>query len=211
MTIVFDLDGTLIDSIGDITAAVNTLRSARKQPLLSETACAEFVGWGAKYLLQHTIDFDPEHGKEVYREFISAYSDVIGQFAHPYQGIPELLSALHTDGHTLAVLSNKPHELTVRCVQEALPNVFTSVLGKRDGIPAKPDPYGLSESVALFGNQQSVFVGDSEVDVQTARHAGVDCIAVSWGLRSKAQLEEAKAAVIVDSVAQLQSALNKGN
>lgn len=208
MLIVFDLDGTLIDSIGDITAAVNLVRQARSQAELSQEFCSQHVGWGARYLLERTVEYPAAEGKAVYAEFIEAYKRVIGVYAKPYDGIPEVLLSLKSDGHTLAVLSNKPHELTVSCVAKALPDVFTTVFGKRVDVPAKPAPDALLEITSVHATLASVFVGDSEVDVQTAAAASVPCIAVSWGLRTIEQLHTAHAPRIVHTPAELLQELN---
>lgn len=184
---VFDLDGTLVDSLEDLAVAMNeVLREAGRaeHPI---DAYRGFIGWGAADLVRRAAP-DGDHDA-LLAEFRQRYHGRgLDHASHPYDGIPELLRTLVERRVPLAVLSNKPHAATVAVVARFFPDVpFIAVVGAREGVPHKPDPTSALEIVEALGVDAAscVFVGDTEVDMQTARNAGMTPIGVAWGFRAE--------------------------
>jgi phosphoglycolate phosphatase len=196
--IIFDLDGTLIDSLTDIANAANQTIGKLNAPSHSIDAYRYFVGDGLFMLMKRALPADT--GDEVISEscrvFKAIYEKNWYNTTRPYNGIEELLSLLVESGIKLAVLSNKPHLFTQQCVARFFPDaIFYPVYGYREGIPAKPDPTG-AQSIAdtlKVSPGKCVFVGDSSVDMHTAVAAHMIPVGVAWGFRSVKELKEAGA------------------
>ena len=195
---IFDLDGTLLDTLADLAGAANTMLQESGFPTHPDSAYVNFIGNGMAMLVTRAL---PENARdeatvtrctERYREL---YAEGWNKETAPYAGIPEALDQLEADGWSLGVVSNKPHEFTKLCIDHFFPGRFACVLGQRDHVPRKPDPAGLLEAAEFLGAspEQAIYVGDSGVDVKTSIAAGIECIAVLWGFRSKEELEEAGA------------------
>jgi len=190
--LIFDLDGTLADTLRDIMDAMNHALAARGLPVHGPDAYRSFVGEGASQLVRNAL---PPGRDELVPELLAAYR--AHYLAHlivhtqPYPGIPELLSELQARGLPLAVLSNKPHELTTRVVAALFPGVpFAGVLGQRPDHPRKPDPAGALELCSALGHAPGdiALVGDTRTDMQTALAAGMIAIGVRWGFRDAPEL-----------------------
>ncbi|BDD87202.1 HAD family hydrolase [Desulfofustis limnaeus] len=201
--LLFDLDGTLIDSLADIADAVNETLGLFNLPLHPLDAYRRFVGDGVQMLLRRALpqslaERPPERFVETFQELYRAH---LNRKTRPYRGIADALQQLQQRMVPLAVLSNKPDELAKLCVHRFFPSIaFSLVFGQRDGVPRKPDPAAalsiaraLQVPVELCG-----FVGDSAVDMATGKAAGMTCIGVEWGFRERAELEAAGADVIID-------------
>jgi phosphoglycolate phosphatase len=190
--IIFDLDGTLADTLDDITDALNAVLIRMGLPRHGRTATSEWVGWGVRHLVEHAVPGEAHHRlDEAVAAFRAEYAGNLIRTTAPYPGVPELLDGLADDGIPLAVLSNKPHDMTCRIMAEAFGHwSFAPVLGKRDGVPGKPDPTSAHEIAAQLGLDagQIAFVGDTQVDLQTATAAGMIPIGVGWGFRPAAAL-----------------------
>ena len=199
--VLFDMDGTVLDTLEDLKDAVNATLRAFDMPQrsLEEVRC--FVGNGALRLFEQAVA--PGSSQETVLEALAWFKAYYDKHCliktAPYDGIMALLAELKEQGVKLAVVSNKPHS----AVQE-LSNLFFAdymeySIGQQDAIARKPAPDMLWHTVERMGLELSdcVYIGDSEVDVATARNAGMDCIAVSWGFRTVAELEAAGAACIV--------------
>ena len=178
-------------------------RSCRiKQCAVSEEDTKRMVGNGARILITRAMGeraADIELYDKVYRDYNEAYDADPYYLTEPYEGIPEMLSALKEQGITLAVLSNKPDTAVKLAVDHFFPGMFTLVIGARDGIPLKPDPTALFNMLEALGASPSetAYIGDSEPDVLIAKSASVGLpIAVSWGFRSVEQLKSAGAELI---------------
>lgn len=192
--VVFDLDGTLLDTLADIACAMNRVLAGRGLTHYPVGDYRWFVGDGAEVLVRRTLSGHGA-GEEMVRqclaEFKSAYAESWNVRTKPYPGIPELLDALEKKGLLMAVLSNKPHELTVRCVEAFLPRWrFAAVLGEQPGRPRKPDPAGAFE-IAEFLHvppQDIIYLGDTATDMQTAIAAGMMPVGALWGFRPAAEL-----------------------
>ena len=203
--VLFDMDGTLLDTLADMAAAVNHILSVHGYPLRTVEEVRAFVGNGARKLMERSLPPDVtgdafEALLEEYRQWYEAHACVR---TAPYPGVPAVLAALHRAGVRCAVVSNKPDGATRELAARFFPDL--PAFGQRDGIPAKPAPDMVYHALAELGVEASAaaYVGDSEVDVALARNAKLPLIAVSWGFRGREALEEAGAALVVDDAATL--------
>lgn len=190
--LIFDLDGTLVDSLDDIALHLNAMLVARGLGPRSRAEIGEWVGYGAEQLVVRAMPH-PEQVADALAEFRAGYRARPVVHTKMYDGLASVLDAI-TDGRKLAILSNKPHDLTVAVADTLLGRwPFAVIAGQRPGKPHKPDPAALLDVAAELAVEPSacVMIGDSEVDIATARAAGVASIGVSWGLRPQAILVEA--------------------
>ncbi len=211
--IVFDLDGTLADTIGDIACSLNAALAGLAYPTLSEWEVQKLVGHGLRQLCSDAL---PEEKKDdsrrVFRALEAHYSEHCCDRTRPYDGVQRLLVKLRAAGKTLAVASNKPHKNAMQVVNACFPrDSFSMILGSMDKFPNKPAPDMLRFIMDYFSvsPEETLFVGDSEVDVAFAKNAGVDCIAVSWGFRSRKTLLAGGAKRIADDAEELLAAILK--
>ena len=201
---IFDLDGTLLNTIGDLAVACNAALALRGLPQHSYEEYAGFVGNGILRLVERALPEplrSPENVALMRADFVRYYMEHIDAYTHPYEGIPELLAELERRGIGMAVASNKFQAGTEKLVRRFFPDMpFDPVLGQREGVPLKPDPTVVEEILARTGTprERVLYVGDSGIDILTARAAGVRSAGVAWGFRSRAELEEAGADRIVD-------------
>lgn len=203
--VLFDMDGTLLDTLADMAAAVNHILSVHGYPLRTVEEVRAFVGNGARKLMERALPPDVtgdafEALLEEYRQWYEAHACVR---TAPYPGVPAVLAALHRAGVRCAVVSNKPDGATRELAARFFPGL--PAFGQQDGIPAKPAPNMVYHALAELGVEASAaaYVGDSEVDVALARNAKLPLVAVSWGFRGREALEEAGAALVVDDAATL--------
>jgi len=212
--IIFDLDGTLLDTIEDLANSVNHALKAFNFPVHPVEAYRFFVGNGVNKLLERALPEDKRNAdfiSMVKHEFIKHYFVHAEEFTKPYPGIAELITRLAAEGYQLAVASNKVHEATVQLVKRYFPSVqFAAVFGQRDGFPAKPNPGILEEIISIAGVDKSevLYVGDSGVDVATAINAKVAFTGVLWGFRPQKELEELGAVSFVESAEELYRLIN---
>lgn len=191
--LIFDLDGTLVDSLGGIAASLNHALASSGLPGHSLAAVRGFIGNGARVLIQRAAPADA--GEPLIRDLEQAFKDHYDvnwpAGTQAYDGIPELLETLQNRGYPLAVLSNKPHPFTAAMVSRMFPEIrFTTVLGQRPGIAHKPDPAGALAIAGEFGMSPGdcIIIGDSTMDIETARNAGMRSIAVTWGFHDRDRL-----------------------
>lgn len=191
--VVFDLDGTLLNTLTDLTHAVNHVLSAHGFPLREEREIRRFLGNGAKQLIADSLpkDTDKETEEICYREYLKWYTAHAALATAPYEGICELLEELHQRGIKTAVVSNKGDVQVKALVQKHFPQIPIAI-GEREGIRRKPHPDSVLEALRelQIPPSQAVYVGDSEVDLQTARNANLCAAAVSWGFRDEGDLKE---------------------
>jgi phosphoglycolate phosphatase len=212
--IIFDLDGTLLDTIEDLANSVNHALKAFNFPVHPVEAYRFFVGNGVNKLLERALPEDKRNAdfiSMVKHEFIKHYFVHAEEFTKPYPGIAELITKLAAQGYQLAVASNKVHDATVQLVKRYFPTIhFTAVFGQRDGFPAKPNPGILEEIITIAGVDKSevLYVGDSGVDVATAINAKVAFTGVLWGFRPQKELEELGAISFVKSAEELYCLIN---
>lgn len=207
--VIFDLDGTLIDSLADIATAANFVLADNGYPVHPIASYRTFVGDGVKTLFERALPADQNSVPIVNRcagAFSSAYARTWKVQTRLYAGVAELLDTLCASPLRLAVLSNKPDAFTKTCMAhfcEAWP--FAAIAGQREEIPKKPDPAGALRIALELGLEprEIAFVGDSSVDMQTARNAGMFAIGVSWGFRPVAELWDNGAERVIDSPGEL--------
>ena len=213
-TLIFDLDGTLLDTIGDLAAAGNHVCREYGWPERSAEAFKAMVGHGMINLM---TQFSPPEARsdaqiaETLRRFNAYYAAHSMDTTKPFPGVPELLARLKADGAQMAVYSNKADEFTTVLMERFFPGAFAWVQGKKPGIPTKPDPTGLNGILAALGAERSatLYVGDSATDIRTGHNAGLTVCAVTWGYRPRASLEAAEPEAIVDSAAELEMVIRR--
>lgn len=188
--VIFDLDGTLLDTIADLGEAVNHVLAKRGLPLHTRDEYVRKVGHGVRNLvtisLPEELQSDEALIDECLADFKAWYTAHIDVYTHPYPGMQQLLRDLHSKGVKLAVASNKFQSGTEYLVDKFFGDVpFAAILGNRDGFPLKPDPAIVEECLRCAGVQRSeaILVGDSLTDMKTAENGGIPGIAVSWGYR----------------------------
>ena len=209
--ILWDLDGTLIDTLEDLSDAVNHALSLRGLPLHTVAEYRRMVGHGVRNLvkqaLPQALQADDAYIDTALADFKTYYSAHIDIHTRPYPGMQELLADLSAAGIKMAVASNKFQEGTERLIREFFPAVdFVSILGNRPGYPLKPSPEIVEEVLSAAGVSRSdaILVGDSPTDMRTAANGGIDALAVSWGYRT---VEELAGNRLVHSVEELRDAL----
>ncbi len=208
---IFDLDGTLLNTLSDIACACNTMLQRHGFPVHVENAYRQFVGNGFATLTKRILPknvlkkLDDEELNNFILEGKALYHTSLHVRTKPYIGMPEALAELKKRNVSLAVLSNKPDPETKELVNHFFPGIFPVVHGGRDGIPLKPDPTAVYETIADLGvaKEQCAYVGDSNVDMMTAANAGLFSIGVTWGFRGEAELAESKASALVSRAEEL--------
>ncbi|WP_025724767.1 HAD family hydrolase [Acholeplasma granularum] len=185
-TIIFDLDGTLLNTLDDITNCVNyTLNKLNLKPV-DTLEVRGFLGNGAKVLIQKSLKKNAHlivEALDIYLPYLEKNSMILTK---PYPNILNILNKLK-EKYNLAVVSNKHQNGVDKVINHYFPNIFDLVIGERDNLPKKPDPKPLLYAVEKLEStiEKSIFIGDSEVDLQTANNAKMDVIGVTWGFRDK--------------------------
>jgi phosphoglycolate phosphatase len=204
---IFDLDGTLLDTLGDLADSTNYIMRQYGYPERTITEVRSFVGNGIRKLLERSAPngTSPEEIDRMFEMFKEYYRAHCADKTKPYDGIMELLHALKKKGVKLAVVSNKADYAVKALCEQYFPGYFDEAVGERVGIARKPAPDTVHEVLKnlKIDKSQAVYIGDSEVDVETAKNAEMDCIAVDWGFRDKEVLENAGAEIIVSTPAGL--------
>ncbi len=204
--LIFDLDGTLVDSLSGIAESLNQALTAANLPSHPLSVIRGFIGNGARILVQRAAPAAADEALLVTLEeaFKSAYDVGWRRGTIAYAGITAMLESLQASGHPLAVLSNKPHSFTETIVAAVFPAIrFSAVLGQRDGIPHKPDPAGALEISRILERvpKDCLIIGDSTMDLETASNAGMRAIAATWGFHDRDRLVAAGADLIADDPA----------
>ena len=202
--LIFDLDGTLLDSLADIATAMNTALTEHGLAPHPLDAYRFFVGEGVEVLVERVVA-DPALRPAVLHTYRDGYGEGLGGATRPYAGIPELLTALTDRRVPMAVLSNKPDRPTCRLVASLLPGHFQAVAGARVDVPKKPDPTAALAMAASLGVAPADcgFVGDTAVDMRTATSAGMVPVGVTWGFRPRDELLAHGARWLIDHPAEL--------
>ncbi len=208
----FDLDGTLVDSLADIGAAMNHGLASQGLPPHPLSRYRHFVGEGVRQLVRKAAA--PEAREDVHEAILASYrayyDEHLFDSTRPYPGVPEVLARLAGDGVRLGVLSNKADGYTRRLVERLFPGVpFGAVYGEREGVPRKPDPTAALGLAAELGvaPAECAFIGDTPVDMGTARAAGMYAVAVGWGFRDGPELRAHGARVLATTSEELLAAL----
>ncbi len=201
--VVFDLDGTLIDTLEDLRDSVNYALEKHDMPERSLDEIRRFVGNGIGKLISRSVkENTPEElEKSVLKVFKAHYLENSMNKTRPYNGIPELVKRLKEMGVKIAVVTNKTQDAAINIMNAFFKDDFEIIIGQVDGMAQKPQPDGVWRAMEKLGatKQNSVYVGDSEVDCLTAKNSGIPIIGVNWGFRGRKTLEENNADYIVDS------------
>jgi len=203
MLLVFDLDGTLLDTLPDIAVALNETLRAEDLPEQPMEAFPKIVGDGARMAVRRATAgrLDEPAIDRVTERYLDVYRRRGSPDARPYEGITETLESFKRAGHAMAVLTNKPHDIAERVMQELLGGFdFVAIEGVREGWPRKPDPGGLLRIIdsAGFDRARTVYAGDTDTDMRTGRAAEVWTIGCGWGFRGAAELHSAGADVVIE-------------
>lgn len=209
--VIFDMDGTILDTLRDITLSVNAAMRYAHMPERSEEEVRQFVGNGARRLIERSVPEGTEatRAESVLNYYRPYYELHANDHTVPYDGIPAFLSELRKEGMLLAVASNKPDNAVKLLVRQHFPNAFHAAAGERPNLRVKPHPDLLQTVMSLLHTtpEETVYVGDSDVDIRTAENAGTDCISVAWGFRSDSFLRENGAKMIVYTAEELYRAV----
>jgi len=202
--VLFDLDGTLIDTLEDICDAVNRVLSKKSFPTHATSTYRKFVGDGSRTLIERALPKEHRNDKNIdacLKEYVEDYSRNYDVKTKLYFGIANLLDRLKAKGVKLAILSNKPNAMTKTCVDAFLSKWdFDVVFGERDSVPRKPNPQGALEIAKKMSIPPSnfLYLGDMATDMKTAVSAGMFPVGVLWGFRSSKELKENGACAIID-------------
>lgn len=187
--VIFDLDGTVLDTLGDLAASVNHTLEKHSLPQRTPREVRSFVGNGVKNLVFRAAgeNVSDEEKEEMVAEFRTHYGEHCADSTVPYEGIKELLFSLKRDGVKLAVVSNKPDSEVQALVDKNFPGIFGYVAGEKAGIERKPAPDSVFAALDFLGEKacDAAYVGDSEVDILTAANSRTDGIIVTWGFRDR--------------------------
>lgn len=205
--IIFDLDGTLLNTLDDLSDAVNYCLNKFGYSKRSKVQIRSFVGNGIKKLMERALpnDIDEEEFQKIFTFYKEYYTSHCRIKTKPYEGIIDLLLSLKDKGYRLAIVSNKNDAAVKELADYYFKNIFELSIGQRDGIRKKPAPDSLNEAIRILGVEKKnvLYVGDSEVDKQTADNAEVDCTLVDWGFRDREDLEKLKPKSIISKPEEL--------
>lgn len=208
--LIFDLDGTLADTLPTLTESMNSVLNEFSFPLVDKDHICRSIGNGMLMLCRRCIPAEFYDKAEVYLPFQEKYKEAYARnyldIDEPYAGLIEVVSELKARGYTVASLSNKPHRYTVDIVEKLFgKGTFADIRGMIEGVPTKPDPTSFLDIAQKLGftAENTIMIGDSEPDINVSRNAGAYCIAVSWGYRTRDQLTAAGATTIIDNTREL--------
>ena len=205
--VIFDLDGTLLDTLGDLTAAVNHGLSACGLPTRTEAEVRTFVGDGVKMLIARSCPADADDAVKaaVLEHYLDHYAAHNMDLTAPYEGLLDLLADLRAQGVKTAVVSNKHDHAVQALCAHYFDGLLDAAVGGGDARPLKPAPDSLLYAIAQLGVDPNHvwYVGDSVQDVMTARNAGVKCVAVTWGFQDRHRLEAENPTLLADTAAEL--------
>ena len=203
-TVIFDLDGTLLDSIKDLQACTNHTLKQYGFPEHSVDAYKYFVGDGMRKLVERALPEDKRTDEFIQvflQDFLAYYNVHKEDFTQPYEGITELLMQLQRDNFQIAVATNKVENAAIELIHKYFPEIkFSAIVGQREGIPVKPHPQVIEDILAQTHTDlsEAIMVGDTSVDIKTAKNANIKSIGVLWGFRTQEELQQAEADYIIE-------------
>lgn|SRR5690606_6298601 len=208
-TVLFDLDGTALDTLDDLTDSINYCLSKYNLPLRPKSDIRRFLGHGIKNLVTRSFEGSNVDIEEAFKMFAAYYKDHASIKTKPYEGIVELIKELKSKGIKVGLVSNKADIVVKELAKDYFENQFDYVLGQREDILKKPAPDMVYHAIkTLNGNlNDSIYIGDSEVDFETALNANMDCLLVSYGFRDREELEKLNSKYLVDSVLEIKEIL----
>ena len=193
----FDLDGTLLDTLGGLTQSLNAARRMNNLSEQTEEQVRSYIGNGKVKLIERSLTADPGNFSEelklkLLKDNVNYYNSHYLERTRPYNGITEVLTRLKSDGMLLAVVSNKDDEPAQKLMEHFFPGMFDYVSGAKDGVERKPSYEPVERCLFYLGidNGDTVYIGDSDTDILTAQNSGMDCISCTWGYRSRGFLVE---------------------
>lgn len=214
-TIIFDLDGTILDTLGDLADSVNFALLSNNLPERTYEEIRSFVGNGIRNLIETSVPAgtDVELTDKVFADFKARYKTHCKVKTRPYDGIDKMLAELSSLGYRMTIVSNKADGAVQDLHKEFFYPAIETAYGEREGIPRKPNPEIIQLALKEMGAEveRTVYIGDSEVDYTTAKNAGLKLIMVSWGFRDKEILEKLGAEKIADTPEELIEIIKKLN
>ena len=214
-SVIFDLDGTLLNTISDLAHSTNHALEKNGFPGHPIEAYNFFIGNGINKLFERALPENEKTESNIVRlreVFLPYYDEHIMDYTEPYEGISDLLKTLQAKGFLLAVASNKYQSATEKLIKSFFPDIsFAAILGQREGVPVKPDPSIVHDIFKITGMQpeETIYIGDSGVDMQTAANSGVASIGVTWGFRPREELEAAGAVFIAKNTSDVLKIIEK--
>lgn len=204
---VFDMDGTILDTLEDLKNSVNYALNKSGYPIRSLKEVKGFVGNGIPKLIERACpqDLDDDKRKKVYADFTEYYKVHCKDETHPYVGVNEAISKLKNAGLKVTVVSNKDDYAVKELCDLYFKDAFDFSLGRRDGVNKKPAPDMVNAALKYFGvkNTDAVYLGDSDVDYETAKNSNLDFIGVSWGFKGRSFLENLGTKTIIDDASEI--------
>ena len=193
-TVIFDLDGTLLNTLEDLANAVNFVMRNNDYPVRTLEEVRQFVGNGIRRLMERAVpeNVTGEQFERVFEQFRSYYTEHCQIKTRAYDGIQSLLKALDEKGYAMAIVSNKNHAAVCELNEIYFKEYISVAIGQKDGIRKKPAPDTVLQALKELGKEKetAIYVGDSEVDFATAKNSGMDCVLVTWGFRTTEELSE---------------------
>ena len=208
--VIFDMDGTIMNTLDDLRDSLNFVLKKHGYAEIDVDQAKHYLGNGARHFVKCAVpggEEDPAFDV-ILSEFTEHYKKNCENKTAPYKDIPELIERLSQNGYKLAIVSNKP-DVAVQILKNTFFPAVDVAVGEKSGVPKKPAPDMVLAALSALGveKQNAVYVGDSEVDILTAKNSGLECIAVSWGFRTKDELISSGANIICDDVFSLESNL----
>ena len=201
--VIFDLDGTLLNTLDDLADSINAALEKYGYPTHSREAVRTFVGSGSEMLVRRALApvTDEQIVAEVHRSFKEIYQQMMKNKTAPYDGINEVLATLNSNGIKMAVMSNKPHAAVVPLIKDYFGDYIPLAAGADKDTPEKPNPIGTLRVLEKLGTDKNrtVYMGDSDIDIFTAKNAGLFALGCSWGFRDRELLEKSGADLVIDS------------
>lgn len=214
-SVVFDLDGTLLDTLGDLRDSVNFALRKNSLPTRSTEEIREFVGNGIRLLIERAVpeNTSPEIVDKCFDDFKEYYKTHSAILTKAYDGIIDLMKVLKSKGIKIAVVSNKADFAVKILMEDYFGGLYDCAYGERAGVEKKPAPDGVFGAMNEIGarKESTIYIGDSEVDIETAKNAGLPCVSVTWGFRDKKVLESLCPEYIVDSPNGILNIIERGN
>ncbi len=213
---IFDLDGTLLDTLGGIMYHLNSTLTAEGLLSINKDECRRFIGNGARLLVSRATNKSGGCGDEqlerILQTYNAAYNSLPLYYTEPYQGITELISELHNREFHLSVVTNKPQNTAEQLIKHFFADKFDYIMGGREGARLKPDPKDSLDVLAKMGGTlgECAFIGDTSVDIDTAKRMGAAlAVGVTWGFRDESELIDAGADAVVHNASELREVLMK--
>lgn len=212
-TVIFDLDGTLLNTLEDLADGVNHVMEENGYPKRTLEEVRHFVGNGIRRLMEQAVPetVSGDEFERVFEEFKSYYTEHCQIKTRAYDGIMRLLETLKKQGYDMAIVSNKNHAAVCELNEIYFKEYINVAIGQKDGIRKKPAPDTVIQALKELGKEKetAIYVGDSEVDFATAKNSGMDCALVTWGFRTQNELAEFEPTVFIDQPEELLAVLEK--